>query len=153
MDTPTTMRVRDAIKDRALYLALLVRSFGAALPRDRVEELARAAIFEFGRIKGQRDGGRITPEEWVDRHVSKGTAAVFQSEIVKEPELCEQQMTFCPLMEAWLEIGCSAEEIDLLCDIAMEVDRGRADYHGIPLQIPERMGAGGARCRLVLRKG
>ena len=153
MDTPTTMRVRDAIKDRALYLALLVRSFGTVLPASTVVELARAAIFEFGRIKGQRDGGRITPEDWVDRHLSKGSAAVFESDIVKEPGFCEQQMTYCPLKEAWQELGCSAEEIDLLCDIAMEVDRGRADYHGIPLEIPERMGAGGTRCRLVLRKG
>lgn len=145
-------KVREAIKDRALYLALLYRSFSQALPPDQVEKLAREAIYEYGRLKGQRDGGKITPEEWVDRHVSKGSGAVFESRIVKEKDRCEQQMTYCPLLEAWKELGCSQEEIDLLCDIAMEVDRGRADYHGIPLAISERMGKGHPSCRLVLRK-
>ena len=145
-------KVREAIKDRALYLALLYRSFSKGLPPDQVERLAREAIYEYGRIKGQSDEGKITPEEWVDRHMSKGSGAVFESRIVKEKDRCEQQMTYCPLVEAWKELGCSQEEIDLFCDIAMEVDRGRADYHGIPLEIPERMGKGDPSCRLVFKK-
>jgi hypothetical protein len=145
-------KVRGAIKDRALYLALLYRSFSKALPPDQVERLAREAIYGYGRIKGQRDAGRITPEEWVDKHVSKGSAAVFESRIVKEKDRCEQQMTYCPLVEAWRELGCSQGEIDLFCDIAMEVDRGRADYHGIPWEISERIGKGDSFCRLVLKK-
>ena len=144
-------KVREAIKDRALYLALLYRSFSQALPPDQVERLAREAIYEYGRIKGQKDGRKITPEEWVDKHVSKGSGAVFESRIVKEESFCEQQMTHCPLLEAWKELGCSQEEIDLFCDIAMEVDRGRADYHGIPWEIPERMGKGDPSCRLALK--
>ena len=145
-------KVREAIKDRALYLALLYRSFSQALPPDQVERLAREAIYEYGRIKGQGDAGKITPEEWVDKHMSKGSGAVFQSHIAKGEDGCEQRMTHCPLLEAWKELGCSQEEIDLLCDIAMEVDRGRADYHGIPWEIPERMGKGDPLCRLVLKK-
>jgi hypothetical protein len=145
-------KVRGAIRDRALYLALLYRSFSQALPPDQVERLAREAIYEYGRIKGQSDAGRTTPEEWVDKHISKGSGAVFESRIVKGEDCCEQQMTYCPLLEAWKELGCSQEEIDLFCDIAMEVDRGRADYHGIPWEIPERMGKGDSSCRLVLKK-
>jgi hypothetical protein len=53
---------------------LLYRSFSKALPPDQVERLAREAIYEYGRIKGQRDGRKITPEAWVDKHVSKGSA-------------------------------------------------------------------------------
>jgi hypothetical protein len=145
-------KVRRAIKDRALYLALLYRSFSKVLPPDQVERLAREAIYEYGRIKGQSDASKITPEEWVDKHMSKGSGAVFESHIVKEKNRCEQQMTYCPLVEAWNELGCSQEEIDLFCDIAMEVDRGRADYHGIPWEISERMGKGDSFCRLVLKK-
>jgi hypothetical protein len=145
-------KVRRAIKDRALYLALLYRSFSQALPPDQVERLAREAIYEYGWIKGQGDAGKITPEEWVDKHVSKGSGAVFESRIVEEKDRCEQQMTYCPLVEAWRELGCSQEEIDLFCDIAMEVDRGRADYHGIPWEISERIGKGDSFCRLVLKK-
>jgi hypothetical protein len=42
--------------------------------------------------------------------------------------------------------------MDLLCDIAMEVDRGRADFHGIPYEIDERLAKGDAFCRLVLKE-
>ena len=145
-------KVRQAVKDRGMYLALLYRSFSKALPPDTVEKLAREAIYEFGKIRGERDGGKISPEGWVEKHVSKGFSAVFKSNIVKEEECCQQQMTYCPLLEAWKELGCTKEEIDLLCDIAMEVDRGRADFHGIPLEIRERMGKGDPSCRLVLKK-
>lgn len=145
-------KVRAAIKDRALYLTCLYRSFAKVLPPEEVEKLAREAIHEYGQIKAQRDGKKITPEEWVDNHVAKGSSAVFESTILKDEKCCQQQMTYCPLLEAWKELGCSLEELDLFCDIAMEVDRGRAAYHGIPCEIQERMGKGDKFCRLVLKK-
>ena len=91
-------------------------------------------------------------EEWVEKHMSKGSGEVFESEIFKEEDYSEQRMTFCPLIEAWKELGCSHEEIDLFCDIAMEGDRGRADHHGIPYEIPKRLGKGDSFCRLLLKK-
>jgi hypothetical protein len=145
-------KIRAAIKDRALYLALLYRSFSTALPPEQAETLARKAIFEFGMLKGKRDKLPMTPEAWVDSHVTKGSAAVFKSRIVKAEDHCEQQMTFCPLVEAWQELGCGPQEINLLCDIAMEVDKGRAAYHKIPLDITQRLAAGDPYCCLVLHK-
>ena len=144
-------KVRAAIKDRALYLALLYRSFSQALPIEDAEHLARRAIFEYGTLRGMRDSEKMTPETWVDAHVSKGSADVFESHIIKATDHCEQQMTFCPLVEAWQELGCSRKEIDLLCDIAMEVDRGRAIYHNIPLEITHRIANGDPHCCLVLK--
>lgn len=44
-------KVRAAIKDRATWFALLYKSFKEALPEQQVEELARKAIYEFGRLK------------------------------------------------------------------------------------------------------
>ncbi len=145
-------KVRAAIGDRALYLALLYRSFSTLLPSDQLESATRAAIHEFGRLKGKADQGPMTPDAWVDHHVACGGAELFNSNVVKTETQSEQQMTYCPLMAAWKEMGCSAEEMDLLCDIAMEVDRGRADYHGIPYEIRERMAKGDSLCRLVLKK-
>jgi len=151
-DDGAVEKVRQAVKDRALYLALLYRSFSRELPPEKAEKLAREAIHEYGRFKGSRDGGKITPREWVEGHVARGAGAVFESRILIEDDRCEQQMTYCPLMEAWKELGCTPEEIDLLCDIAMEVDRGRAAYHGIQCEIAERMGKGDSFCRLILSK-
>ncbi len=145
-------RVREAIKDRATWFALLYRSFLKVLPPEKVERAAREAIYEFGRLKGKKDGKKITPEEWVEKHMSKGSGAVFESKILKGADSSEQRMTFCPLVEAWKELGCSKAEIDLFCDVAMEGDRGRADYHGIPYEIQERLGKGDSFCQLLLKK-
>lgn len=144
-------KIRAAIEDRALYLALLYRSFTRYFPADQVEKAAREAIFEYGQLKGQRDTEKMTPAKWVDHHVAKGSAAVFESRIVKEQGGSQQQMTYCPLVQAWKKLGCSPEEIDLFCDIAMEVDRGRAAYHGVRIEIPKRIGKGDPYCCLVLR--
>lgn len=151
-DNVVIEKVRAAIKDRALYLALLYRSFSKVLAPEQAEKLAREAIFEFGRIKGKRDSGEMTPERWVEHHVEKGSGAVFNSRIFKGEDCCEQEMNFCPLIEAWKELGSGPEEMDLLCDIAMEVDRGRAAYHGLEVEMPKRIGKGDSCCRLVLRK-
>lgn len=151
-DNQVVQKVRAAIGDRALYLALLYRSFAKVLPPEQLESLTRAAIHEFGRLKGLADQGPMTPDAWVDHHVTCGGATLFESNVLKTETQSEQQMTYCPLMAAWKEMGCSEEEMDLYCDIAMEVDRGRADYHGIPYEIRERMAKGDPICRLILKK-
>ncbi len=144
-------RLRGAVKDRALYLALLFRTFSRVLPREEVERLAREAIFEYGRLKGRADGQRLSAAEWVSR-TPVGQDSVFGTSVVKGPRECQEIMVSCPLMEAWQEMGCTPEEINLLCDIAMEVDRGRADFHGLECLIERRMGRGDEDCRLVLRR-
>jgi hypothetical protein len=150
--TPAVQQIRAAIKDRALYLALLYQSYASALPTEKVEATMRDAIFQYGQLRGQKDSEPMTPEKWVDKHVAKGSAAVFASKITKQGAVCIQEMTFCPLVEAWRELGCTPAQIDRLCDIAMEVDRGRAAYHRIPLEITHRLAKGDASCRLVLGK-
>lgn len=151
MNQDTIDRVRAAMEDRALYLAMLYRSMCNAMPAEQAEKIAREAIFEYGRLKGQRDKEQVTPESWVDHHVAKGSAIIFESRIVKGADECQQQMTYCPLLEAWRKLGLSQEEQDLMCDIAMEVDRGRADYHGLPIEIPLRLGKGDDYCCLVIK--
>ena len=148
----TIKQVREAIKDRATWFFLMYKSYSKVLPPEEVERLAREAIYQFGTLKGKKDGKKISPDEWVEKHMTKGSGQVFQSEINKEKDFSEQRMTYCPLVEAWKELGCSDEEIDLFCDIAMEGDRGRADYHGIPWDIPKRLGKGDSFCQLILKK-
>jgi hypothetical protein len=151
-DDQLVQKVRAAIGDRAIYLALLVRSFAKVLPMVEVERLARQAIHEFGMLKGKADQTTMTPQKWVDLFVSSGGADLFDGRIFCQEGFSEQQMTYCPLIAGWQEVGCSEEEIDLLCDIAMEVDRGRADFHGIPYEINERLAKGDSFCRLVLKE-
>jgi hypothetical protein len=144
-------KVRAAIKDRATWFALLYRSFREELPEARVRELARKAIFEFGRMKAKKDPEDFSPQAWVRKHVDKGSYEVFDSDIEIHDDYAVQQMKFCPLVEAWKEMNCTAEEIDLFCDIAMEGDRGRAAGHGVNMELDQTIGKGDACCRLVIR--
>ena len=143
-------RLKSAFEDRALYLAFLLRSFQTNFGREAAEQAAREAIFSYGQAKGQQDGRQFTAENWVAQ-TPTGEASVFDTKTFSGRESCEEVMATCPLVDAWRNLGCSPEEIDTLCDIAMEVDRGRAAYHGLICELPERIGQGDKKCRLVLR--
>ena len=151
MTNEEVQKLRAAFADRAMYLALLYRSFCEVLPPEQAEAQARKAIYEYGRLKGAADTQRMDPESWMDHHAAGG-ARLFETEIVRLPDRTEMHMTTCPLLDGFRQAGCTPEEMDLLCDIAMEVDRGRADYHGIPWQITHRLGKGDTHCCLVLNK-
>ena len=144
-------KVRAAVKDRAFWFALLYKTFKEALPEEEVQKLSRNAIFEFGLMKAKKAPQDFSPQAWVQKHVDKGSFLVFDSDIEIHDDYAVQQMKFCPLVEAWKEMGCSAEEIDLFCDIAMEGDRGRAAGHGVEMELDQTIGKGDACCRLVIR--
>jgi uncharacterized protein (DUF927 family) len=148
----TVEKVRAAIKDRATWFALLYDAFREALPEAEVERLSRKAIFEFGRLKARKDPEPFTHSDWVRRHEEKGSSLMFDSDI----EYCDhhsvQKMKFCPLVEAWKEMGLSPETIAKLCDIAMEGDRGRAAAHGVQMELKETIGKGDPWCRLLIRE-
>ena len=144
-------KIRGGMQDRARYFACMYRSFSTVLSPEETERLAREAIREYGRIRAERDGKKITGEEWVDIHLSQ-MGDVFESKIEKFDDRSEQHMTHCALLEEWKQMGCTPEEQDLFCDIAMELDRSRAKSHGIPCEIRERLGKGDTFCRVVLGK-
>ena len=143
-------KVQAAIKDRATWFALLVRSFKEAFPEKDVERLARKAIFEFGRMKARNDPKDFSPAAWVERHVSKGSSLVFDSDVEINDKGAVQRMKFCALVEAWKDMGCTPQEIDLFCDIAMEGDRGRAHAHGVRMELEERIARGDKYCNLKI---
>ncbi len=143
-------KVRAAIKDRATWFALLYRTFKEAIPEKEVERLFRKAIFEFGRMKATKDPADFSPRAWVERHVTKGSSLVFDSDVEINEKGAVQRMKFCALVEAWKEMGCTPQEIDLFCDIAMEGDRGRADAHGVRMELEERIGRGDKFCNLKI---
>jgi len=143
-------KVRAAIKDRATWFALLYNAFKEALPEDKVEELSRKAIFEFGKMKAKKDTKPFSHKEWVSKHESKGSALVFDSDIEICGDHSVQKMKHCALVEAWKEMGLSKEDVAKFCDIAMEGDRGRAAAHGVKMELNETIGKGDDFCRLVI---
>lgn len=110
-------RVRGAMRDRARVMACLCEELFDILPADEAERRARKAITRYGCIRAERDGHKLTPEEWTDIHY-RDMGGVFETEVTKNDEYCEVRMHYCPLLEEWKALGLSPEKQDLYCDIA-----------------------------------
>jgi len=59
---------------------------------------------------------------------------------------------YCPLVTAWQKQGCSGEEIDKLCDWAMEGDRGIADVFGCTLVLEKTIAKGDGICQIRFKR-
>ena len=56
-------RVRGAMQDRARSQACLFKAFSSVMTREQAEALAREGIAEYGRIRAERDGRKLAPED------------------------------------------------------------------------------------------
>jgi hypothetical protein len=129
-DEQIVQEVRKAIEHRATWMYLLLQEAGKrGLDWD---DFARPAIRAAGCL-----GGKKRREKMQDPHSMEEFATVFgggTSRKVFEMEVLAADENryhldfhYCPLVSAWQKLGVSPEEIEQLCDIAMEGDRGTAD--------------------------
>ena len=105
-------RVRGAMQDRARSQACLFKAFSSVMTREQAEALAREGIAEYGRIRAERDGRKLAPEDWMNEHYTM-MGGVFETEISDTEEYCEMKMHYCPLLEEWKKMGLSPEDQDL----------------------------------------
>ncbi len=144
-------RVRMAMQDRARNMGCMFRSIVRHSNRENAIKITRDAITEYGNIRAMRESENITPDDWANEHY-KMMGGVFNSKIISNDRFAEINMHYCPLLEEWKKMDFSREDQDLLCDLAMELDRNRAKQHNIPCDIVERLGKGDTFCRVVLWK-
>lgn len=55
---------------------------------------------------------------------------------------------YCPLVKGWQKMGCTDEQIALLCDIAMCGDQGIGESYGCVLDLPKAISKGDDVCQL-----
>jgi len=144
--------VRRAIDDRASWFYLLTKE--ARNAGVNPEEIARKAIFQFGCMKGDKLAATAELQEFINQFASEVSKGVFQMEV---KELAEDkavlEFNYCPLVECWKRLGADSQELDRLCDWAMEGDRGvMQNFPAINMDIASRIGAGETCCRLVFTK-
>ncbi len=146
------LAVRAAIKDRATWFYFFYKGIEGRYGSDVAEDISREAVREFGRMKAANEPS-TSPKEWIQKHLDKGSGLVFGSKAsCPEEDPCLLEFTCCPLLDRWRELGASESEQDLLCDIAMDGDRAKAEALGMHVEIPDRMGKGDEKCRLVINK-
>ena len=60
---------------------------------------------------------------------------------------------YCPLVAAWKKLGASPEDIEHLCDIAMDGDRGVAgDFDDFEFTLGHTIAAGDEVCQIRFDK-
>ncbi len=144
-------RVRMAMQERARNMGCVYQVLLKRMPREEAIGIMREAITRYGEIRAEHDPAGLTPDDWTNTHY-KMMGGVFETKIDINDEFAEMQMNYCPLLVEWKSMGFSQDDQDVLCDIAMELDRNRATQHNINCDIVERQGKGDTFCRVVLWK-
>jgi hypothetical protein len=127
IDEPMVNGVRSAIEHRATWFYLLLNE--AEKNGQDMEKIGREAIYQCGCFHGKQkwvsckntDDLREFMKVFADETVRK----VFEMELTENTESkLSIDFHYCPLVAAWQKLGVSEEKIPLLCDIAMDGDRG-----------------------------
>jgi hypothetical protein len=130
LDAKVVQEVRKAIEHRATWMYLLLKE-----ARERGldwDDFARPAIRNTGCLGGQQRREKMKDPESLAEFSTVFAGAtsrkVFDMEVVaQDEERYHLDFHTCPLVNAWEKLGATPEEIEHLCDIAMDGDRGVAD--------------------------
>ena len=127
IDEPIVNSVRNAIEHRATWFSLLLDE--AKKNGGDAEKIGRAAIYRCGSFHGKDKLNKCeAPEdlrEFLKVFADETGQKVFEMEIVESTkENLAIDFHYCPLVCAWQKLGVDEAEIPLLCDIAMDGDRG-----------------------------
>ncbi len=156
-DTPVEEKVtvnRAQIEHRATWMALIYDEMVKAGVED-AEGIVRRAIRRTGHFHGQR---------LLARRESLTDCSAFQKEFLGEEETlvpqtfkmklradednCYADFHYCALLSAWKKLGFDDETCALLCDMAMDGDRGIAEEIGIRLELTDTLAKGCETCKL-----
>lgn len=153
---PCTLACRGAVEHRATWMALLydqVKKQGLD-----AEQLCRDAIRKCGHIHGDN---LYKPNCADPADAADFGKAFFSGQGAKNMEIDVLEATHddlvaefrqCPLVQAWEKLGYEGKELELLCDIAMDGDRGIADQMDMKLDITKTIAAGDGCCHLHFHK-
>jgi hypothetical protein len=119
--------IRSAIEHRATWFYLLldeVKKSGA-----NMEKIGRDAIFRCGCFHGEKimkhckDPKNL--KEFIKAFADENIQKVFEMEIIENTKnKLYLDFHYCPLVAAWEKLGVKEDDIKLLCDMAMDGDRG-----------------------------
>jgi hypothetical protein len=150
-----TDALRAAIEDRATWFYLLLKGAKKqGLSVEQIENMAGEAIFEFGKMKGEKMGAAKDPGEFV---LKLSTGHVFESFAMERAHHDENKgvlkFRYCALVESWKKLGASPEEVAWLCKLARCGDHGVVSASpGLKLEFPNLLAEGNEYCELLVTK-
>ncbi|MCQ2553771.1 MAG: L-2-amino-thiazoline-4-carboxylic acid hydrolase [Clostridia bacterium] len=142
---------RAAIEQRAKWAGAFYRE--AKADGIDLEPIMRRAIYKIGVESGQAEAKKLdnlTAGSYGRYFCTKALHETFEKKILVDGEdHFECSLNYCPLVKAWQKMGFSDEECALLCDIAMDGDRGIAEGLGLDFELKSTIARGDDCCHLV----
>ena len=145
--------MRAMIKDRGKYLYQLAVAEKKHDP-ENWEKVFREALHNYGCANFCAKFSDVEDlAEFQKRYLSKTTKKVFDSDVIeKADDHIIIKAGYCPLMHAWVEAGGDDKFVGLLCDIAMDGDRGM--INSIPnlcLDLKKSLAFGDEQCEFLIK--
>lgn len=146
--------LRSAIEHRATWMGLMMTE--AEKLGYESEKFTRSAIFKTGGFHGagikERQDGEGLPN-FEKTFLPENTKKIFEMEVKACDETkLEVEFNYCPLVSAWKKQGFTNEQIELMCDCAMDGDRGIAEAHGYEFKLGKTIAAGDDICEVNFYK-
>ena len=153
-NNPVIKAVRGTLEHRAQWLYLLLKE--AEKKGVKWEDIGYEATKSCGHIQGKdltEAAGTKSFKGLKKKLFTLPARMVFDMKILKctDDELAID-FGYCPLVKAWQKLGCTDSEIERLCDIAMNGDRGIAEAFGGRMELGETIAKGDKKCQIRFKK-
>ncbi len=143
--------LRDAIEHRATWFYYLIEE---AQKRGLGYDFARDAIFSCGCFHGDHkytktdDLIKFAPE-----FANDNVRGIFDMNVDVAPDKMNIEFHYCPLVNAWKKLTDDPEKIKMLCDIAMDGDRGiTSTFPGFEFHLGKTIAKGDPICEVCFTK-
>ena len=146
--------VRNAIRDRAVIYYYIYEALKEEVGKKKAVKIMKDSVYRRGEDHAAdyvNSGEPINIASLADKFVkySPARGKIFHP-YIKEITLKTTDLVMgkCPLVEAWRKMGLDNEEVELLCDIANQIDYGKYEKLGYSLKIKETIAKGNLCCLL-----
>lgn len=149
---------RAQIEHRATWMGLIYDELVKA--GIDAEPILRRAIKRCGRMHGENFKKQCAdPQSCVDfknaflgDESKVGPQSFHMENIQADHDNVTVNFNYCALVSAWKKLGFDDETCALLCDVAMDGDRGIAETMGLELSLENTIAKGCATCDLHFHK-
>ena len=147
----STDDLRAAIEHRATWFYLLIE---AAKKRGLDASFAREAVFNCGCFHGDNKYPRTNDiKTFAAAFANENVVKIFEMDVKTTDESLDIEFHYCPLVEAWKKLGVSYQDMALLCDIAMDGDRGIISrYDDFEFKLGKTIAQGADVCEVSIHK-
>lgn len=146
--------LRGAIEHRATWMGMMMVE--AEKEGHDAESFTRKAILNCGGFHGNNIMDKQVGEgipEFEKVFLPENTKKVFEMDVKTcDEDKLEVEFNYCPLVNAWVKQGYSEEQIKLMCDCAMDGDRGIAKACGYEFSLGKTIAAGDDVCEIKFSK-